>query len=156
MLAACKLVDLAVHAGVLAIGIVKQRRGYKHVVERAVEDSALLGIGGLDADAAQLTLPLLLGHCTGSLEVVARHLCLEVGERVGGGHTGDADAHEQLLARSGVVVEGCLERSAGSLLRACRQHGAILLHVCGSEGLGELGGEVDAPAVGPVVDGAAA
>ncbi len=93
MLTRLKPVGLAVHAAVLAIDVVEQRRRHQHVVERGVEDGPRGLIADLDADAAQLHLPLLFGRGAGLLEVPMWHFGLEVRHCVGSADSGNAHAN---------------------------------------------------------------
>ena len=143
-----QLMDLSVHAAVASVDIVEELRPERHVIERGVEDSFLLGVGDLGIHATELLPPLLLSCCAGAVEVPIGLLGLQISGGTLGADARDPGAHRDDLIGVGAEVQHGLEIVALQVAGSAHgfvvgiEHNAVRL-------LGELQGEVAVTVVAP-------
>ena len=92
MLAGGKGVDLVIHAAVLAVDVVEERRAEREVIEGGVEDLLVGVVGGLYVDLRELGPPGGVGFRADFVEVPGIALGPEVFGTALGAGAGDADA----------------------------------------------------------------
>ena len=174
-------VRLAVHAAILTVGVVEEGGAERHMVERGVEDTLLLGVGDVGLDAGELVAPLLLCGGAGAVEVPVGLLGLQVASGSFGADSRDAGADVDDLVGGGGEVEdgfevisgefGCagegfvvgVEDDFGGRLRELEGEEAVAIVAPGASdvapgegvrrGAGELGGVYRGAAVGEVAVG---
>ena len=103
------------------------------MIHGCVEDAASCVVVGLDLDARQLSVPLVVNLAYGSVEVPSRHLGVHIGLGFVGFDGRESHLHEQRLVR---IVER----------KECAVHRVGTFNVYGAR---KVHGEIDAAVLGP-------
>ena len=91
--------NLAVCAAILAVDIAERHARSHEMIHGCVEDAASCVVVGLDLDARQLSVPLVVNLVHGSVEVPSRHLGVHIGLGFVGFDGRECHLDEQRLVR---------------------------------------------------------